>query len=92
MISKFPIAFFQEISVTQEEDKQANASTEVAELKEKAEELKNALATLEQQIARVGSQKNLLTQYSDGLFSAGKDANTSDLLDSRTMGKRNRLV
>ena len=77
----------QEIAITPEEDTKENASTEVAELKEKRTELQNSIKNTEQHIERLKSQDTLLTQYSSGLFSAGKDATTSDLLDQTTIGR-----
>lgn len=76
----------QEIAVTQEDD-QANASEEVKELKQKAASLRSEIASLDNQLSRLSVQNNLLTKYSDGLFSAGKEANTADLLDIKTIGK-----
>lgn len=81
----------QEIAITPEEDTKENASAEVAELKEKRTELQNSIKNVEQHIERLKSQDTLLTQYSSGLFSAGKDATTSDLLDQTTIGKRNSM-
>ena len=76
----------QEIAITPEEDTKENASAEVVQLKEKREELQNSIKTVEQQRGRLQSQSTLLTQYSSGLFSAGKDTTTSDLLDHTTIG------
>lgn len=59
----------------------------MAELKAKREELGNSIEAVKQQLERLQSQNNLLTQYSSGLFSAGKDATTSDLLDHTTIGR-----
>ena len=73
--------------ITPEEDTKENASAEVAELKEKRTELQNSIKNTEQHIERLKSQDTLLTQYSSGLFSAGKDATTSDLLDQTTIGR-----
>ena len=81
----------QEIAITPEEDTKENASAEVAELKEKRTELQNSIKNVEQHIERLKSQDTLLTQYSSGLFSAGKDATTSDLLDQTTIGKKNSM-
>ena len=78
----------QEIAITPEEDTKENASAEVAQLKEKCEELRNSITTIEQQLERLQSQNTLLEQYSSGLFSAGRDATTSDLLDQATIGRR----
>lgn len=79
----------QEIAITPEEDTKENASEEVAELKEKRRELQSSIKDTEQNIERLKSQDTLLTQYSSGLFSAGKDATTSDLLDQTTIGEIN---
>lgn len=76
------------MAITPEEDTRENASTEVAQLKEKCEELRNSIRTTEQQLERLQSQNTLLEQYSSGLFSAGKDATTSDLLDQTTIGRK----
>ena len=78
----------QEIAITPEEDTKVNASAEVAQLKEKREELRNSITTNEQQLERLQSQSTLLEQYSSGLFTAGKDATTSDLLDHTTIGMK----
>ena len=78
----------QEIAITQEEDTKENASAEVTQLKEKCEELSHSIRTFKQQLERLQSQNTLLEQYSSGLFSAGKDATTSDLLDQATIGRR----
>jgi FtsZ-binding cell division protein ZapB len=79
----------QEIAITPEEDTKENASAEVTELKEKRSELQNSIKNTEQHIERLRSQDSLLAQYSSGLFSAGKDATTSDLLDQTTIGRVN---
>ena len=76
----------QEIAITPEEDTKENTSTEVAQLKEKREELQSSIKAVQQQLERLQSQSNLLTQYSSGLFTAGKDTTTSDLLDHTTIG------
>lgn len=81
------VTALQEIAITPEEDTKENASAEVAELKEKRTELQNSIKNAEQHIERLKSQDTLLTQYSSGLFSAGKNATTSDLLDQTTIGR-----
>ena len=78
----------QEIAITPEEDAKENASVEVAELQAKGKELAGSLSSLQQQKARIDSQIELLSQYSTGLFTAGKDASTSDLLDQTTIGRK----
>lgn len=81
------VPLVQEIAITPEEDTKENASAEVAELKEKRTELQNSIKNAEQHIERLKSQDTLLTQYSSGLFSAGENATTSDLLDQTTIGE-----
>ena len=65
-----------------------NATAEVAELREKVQGLTSSMRTVQQQQERVQSQIELLGQYSSGLFTAGKDATTSDLLDQTTIGRK----
>ena len=77
----------QEISVTNEEDDQTNATEEVKELKQQSEELRVQISSMVDQLARVSMQINLLIKYSGGLLNAGGEANTSDLLDIKTIGK-----
>ncbi len=77
----------QEIAVTQEEDTQATASAEVAELEEGITNLKEKREVLTKQIARTHSRKDLLEKYSNGLLSAGGQTKTEDLLDPKTIGK-----
>ena len=64
----------------------------MAELKAKVQELHASIMTLQQQQERTQSQIDLLGQYSSGLFSAGKDATTSDLLDHTTIGEEDKCV
>ena len=73
--------------MTQEEDTQATASAEVTELEGQITELTQNLEVLNGRISRLGSQKELLKKYSDGLFSAGGRAKTGDLLDPKTAGE-----
>lgn len=68
-------------------DDQANASEEVKELKRKVSDLQSELSCLEAELSRLAVQTNLLAKYSDGLFSAGSEAHTSDLLDEITIGE-----
>lgn len=77
----------QEIAVTEEAHDESNASEEVKELKQKVEDLKREIGSFKDSRDRLSVQTNLLNQYSDGLFSAGKEANTADLLDVKTVGK-----
>ena len=56
------------------------------ELKEKIKDLKRDIQAVDQQGMRVESQKLLLTKYSNGLFAAGGETTTSDLLDHKTIG------
>ena len=72
--------------MTEEADTEANASEEVKELKQKVAELQREISLLKDRQERVSAQTNLLTNYSDGLFAAGKNANTADLLDDKTIG------
>ena len=72
--------------MTEEADTEANASEEVKELKQKVAELQREISLLKDRQERVSAQTNLLTNYSDGLFAAGKSANTADLLDDKTIG------
>ncbi len=68
-------------------DDQTNASDEVKELKEKVTDLKSKVGSLNDQLARISAQSDLLSKYSNGLFSAGGQANTADLLDVKTIGE-----
>lgn len=77
----------QEIAVTEEVNDETNASEEVKELKQKVSDLQSEISLLSDSQERVSAQTNLLTKYSDGLLSAGKHANTADLLDVKTIGK-----
>ena len=79
--------WLQEIAVTEKEDDQTSATEEVKELKEKSEELKAQISSVDDQLARVNVQTNLLAKYSGGLLDAGRDADTLDLLDIKTIGK-----
>ena len=77
----------QEIAVTEEVHDETNASEEVKELKQKVSDLQNEISSLNDSQERISAQSNLLTKYSDGLLSAGRQANTADLLDVKTIGK-----
>lgn len=55
-------------------------------MKQKVADLESEITSLKDSLDRMTIQSNLLTKYSDGLFSAGKDANTADLLDDKTIG------
>lgn len=74
--------------MTQEVDDQANASEEVKELKKKVADLLTEISTIEDQLGRLTDQEKLLKKYSDGLFSAGSKAHTTDLLDGSTISER----
>ena len=76
--------------MTEEEADNTSASEEVKELKQKVASLKTEIKLLKDRQDRVSAQTNLLTTYSDGLFSAGKDTNTADLLDVKTIGNQHR--
>ena len=76
----------QEIAVTEEEDTQATASAEVAELEQRIADTNTTREVLVQKMSRLKSQKELLNKYSSGLFAAGGQAKTADLLDPQTIG------
>lgn len=71
----------------EEVDDEARASEEVKALKQKVADLKYEIKTLDDQKLRLTAQNGLLGKYSDGLFSAGQEASTADLLDVNTIGK-----
>lgn len=50
-------------------------------------DLQGKISCLEAELSRLAVQANLLAKYSDGLFSAGSKAHTSDLLDEITIGE-----
>ena len=56
-------------------------------LKQNVTDLKTELSAVKGQLERFSVQESLLTKYSDGLFSAGSEAHTCDLLDDSTIGK-----
>ena len=74
--------------MTQEAADETNASEEVKELKQKISDFEKELSSLENQLERLKVQEKLLTDYSRGLFSAGKEASTADLLDDKTIGRK----
>lgn len=49
--------------------------------------MQDEIGSLEAEWSRLNVQKDLLAKYSDGLFSAGSKAHTSDLLDNATIGE-----
>lgn len=75
--------------MTQEVDDQENASEEVKELRKKVADIETKIGSMDNQLARLSAQSKLLTTYSNGLIKAGKDANTSDLLEVKTIGREN---
>ena len=72
--------------MTEEVADEMNASEEVKELKQKVSDIKKEVISLDKQLERLGVQEKLLMDYSNGLFSAGKEASTADLLDVKTIG------
>ena len=73
--------------MTQEEDDRETASAEVLELKEKIKVLTQRKEEACQQEGRLNAQIELMNKYSTGLFQAGGQATTNDLLDQKTMGR-----
>ena len=73
--------------MTQEVDDETNASEEVKELKQKVSDMEREVVSLNSQLERLKVQEKLLTDYSNGLISAGTEASTADLLDVKTIGK-----
>ena len=73
--------------MTKEDEDKTAVKEEIQELEMKAKRLKESIIDCEKKKARVTTQENLLEKYSKGLLDAGQKANTSDLLDIRTIGK-----
>ena len=78
--------------MTQEAADETTASEEVKELKQKVSDLEKEMSSLDSQLERLKIQEKLLTDYSRGLFAAGKEASTADLLDEKTIGKKLAVV
>ncbi len=72
--------------MTEEEDSRENASAEVTELKEKIKAAEERKEKTKQQMDRMTAQIELFDKYSTGLFSAGGQTTTNDLLDQKTIG------
>ena len=77
----------QEVAVTEEEDSQANASAEVAELEERIAELGRNLEGLGRRVTRLEGQKEMLEKYSNGMFAAGETSESADLVNQKTVGE-----
>ena len=75
--------------MTQEEDRQATASEEVADLEQRLTDLVSKQKVLDQRITRISGQKSLLNDFSTNLISAGEETKTADLMDSKTVGEWN---
>ncbi len=73
--------------MTEEEDSRENASAEVKEIKEKIKAAEGRQKETKQQVDRMTAQIELFDRYSTGLFSAGGQTTTNDLLDHKTIGK-----
>ena len=78
--------------MTKEEEDKSNVLEEVKELREKIKKLQDRTTDNEKKKTRVTAQTDLLEKYSKGLFDAGQKANTSDLLDVKTIGKEGSCV
>ncbi len=74
--------------MTQEDEDKAAVSEEVAELKAAIKTLTEKIRDSDKKRVRVTSQTELLEKYSKGLLEAGEEANTSELLDVKTIGNR----
>ncbi len=73
--------------MSEEEDTKETASAEVAELREKIKEAEKRKVETMHQIERLTTQTKLFEDYSNGLFTAGGETTTNDLLDQKTIGK-----
>jgi len=73
--------------VTKEDEDKTTVKEEIQELEMKAKSLRERQVDSEKKKARVATQVDLLEKYSKGLLDAGQKANTSDLLDIKTIGK-----
>ncbi len=78
--------------MTEEEDSRENASAEVKEIKEKIKAAEGRQKETKQQVDRMTAQIELFDKYSTGLFSAGGQTTTNDLLDHKTIGKACLLI
>ncbi len=77
----------QEIAISKEADTRESASAEVAELKETIKAAEKRKVENNQQVCRLAAQMELFDKYSTGLFKAGSETTTNDLLDQKTIGK-----
>lgn len=84
-----PPPLSQEVTVTQEEDRQATASEEVADLEQRLADLVSKQKVLDQRITRISGQKSLLNDFSTNLISAGRETKTANLMESKTVGEWN---
>lgn len=76
---------FQDMPVTGEEDRAANARTKVADLEQRQDDLLCRQKTVDQEIARLEAQASLLDKFSTNLISAGGDGSTAALADKKTV-------
>lgn len=77
----------QEMPVTGEEDRAANARSKVADLEQTQEDLLCKQKAVEQEIARLEAQASLLENFSTNLISAGGDGSTAALAAENTVGQ-----
>lgn len=77
----------QDMPVTGEEDRAANARTKVADLEQRQDDLLCRQKTVDQEIARLEAQASLLDKFSTNLISAGGDGSTAALADKKTVGQ-----
>ena len=72
--------------VTEEEDRSANASVEVAGLEQRQADLVSSQEQAQQEIARLATQFQLLNNFSTNLIVAGENSGTAALTDMKTVG------
>lgn len=70
----------------EEEDAKETASAEVTQLTEKIKVAEKRKVETKQQVDRLNDQMKLFEKYSTGLFAAGSETTTNDLLDQKTIG------
>ena len=72
--------------VTEEEDRSANASVEVAGLEQRQADLISSQEQAQQETARLANQFQLLNNFSTNLIVAGENSSTAALTDMKTVG------
>jgi uncharacterized protein (TIGR02231 family) len=76
---------FHEVPVTEEEDRSANASAEVAGLEQRQADLVFSQEQVQQDITRLATQFQLLNDFSTNLISSGENSSTTALTDMKTV-------